>query len=222
MATSAGTKVTTGRADSRNPTEKEEATGTVLSDSLAAESARAGGSFARGNAPVTDQPARGTTTNATDTTGARVLAAAPDAGARRAAEDQDASAELDAGRGLGKAAGRGPTSNVPDRGHQPHEGGDATGGAPNAAHAPSAYSAERLQEGKAKPKGQNITEGGFDADAPNASFGGDVGGKNDPGRLAENKFQQRATGSGKKGGSGAGGSELPSDGQFDALGEEEV
>lgn len=40
------------------------------------------------------------------------------------------------------------------------------------------------------PKGKNLTEGGFDGDAKNASFNQDIGGKNDPGRLAEQKFQK--------------------------------
>jgi len=51
-----------------------------------------------------------------------------------------------------------------------------------------------------KPKGANITEGGFDSSAPNASFNGDVGGKNDPGRLAETAMAKSAAESGAAGG----------------------
>jgi len=51
-----------------------------------------------------------------------------------------------------------------------------------------------------KPKGANITEGGFDSSAPNASFNGDVGGKNDPGRLAETAMARSAAESGAAGG----------------------
>ena len=42
-----------------------------------------------------------------------------------------------------------------------------------------------------KPKGKNLTEGGFDSDAPNASFNTDIGSEEDPGRLAEHKYQKR-------------------------------
>ena len=50
-----------------------------------------------------------------------------------------------------------------------------------------------------KPKGKNITEGGFDDDpSKNASFNADIGTENDPGRRAENEMQrttQSASGS---------------------------
>lgn len=47
-------------------------------------------------------------------------------------------------------------------------------------------------EGDLKPKGRNIREGGFDNgdDAQNASFSGEIGTENDPGRNAEQKFQR--------------------------------
>lgn len=42
-----------------------------------------------------------------------------------------------------------------------------------------------------KPKGKNITEGGFDeGDDKNASFTSDIGDENDPGRKAENDMQK--------------------------------
>ena len=42
-----------------------------------------------------------------------------------------------------------------------------------------------------KPKGKNITEGGFDDDpSNNASFTSDIGSENDPGRRAENDLQR--------------------------------
>ena len=50
-----------------------------------------------------------------------------------------------------------------------------------------------------KPKGKNITEGGFDeGDEQNASFNSEIGSKEDPGRRAEGEFQrvtQSASGS---------------------------
>ena len=42
-----------------------------------------------------------------------------------------------------------------------------------------------------KPKGKNITEGGFDeGDDKNASFTANIGSKDDPGRLAEERMQR--------------------------------
>ena len=44
-----------------------------------------------------------------------------------------------------------------------------------------------------KPKGKNITEGGFDDDpSNNASFTSDIGTENDPGRKAESDMQKMA------------------------------
>jgi hypothetical protein len=222
MPSSAGTKVTKDPEATRNPV--QEGTGVVTSDSLAAESVKAGGSFGGGNAPVSDQPSRSTTTNTTDTSAARKLAPAPDAKAREATEEEDASALLDTGRGLGKAAGRGPTTNLPDSSARQQTGGSsATGDAPNASAAPSAYSADQLLQGAMKPKGKNIKEGGFDADeAPNASFNDDIGGENDPGRAAESRFQRLANESGPEAGSGPRQKGISGDGQYDVLREEQA
>lgn len=57
--------------------------------------------------------------------------------------------------------------------------------------------------GSAKPKGKNLTEGGFDSDpAKNASFNSDIGTSQDPGRLAENRFQHEMAGVDAYGGAG--------------------
>ena len=69
-----------------------------------------------------------------------------------------------------------------------------------------------------KPKGKNITEGGFDSDDKNnASFTSDIGDENDPGRLSENKFQRSNAESGPDAGSGPRQKGLTGDGQYDAL-----
>ena len=192
---------------------------------------KSGGSFGAGSgkAQVSEQPSRGTTTNNTDTSAARKLDSAPDAEARRDAEGGDESAELDTGRGQGKAAGIGPTSNVPSKGSSGGSSGSsgsgsrATGDESNAAAAPSAYSASQPSEGVMKPKGRNLTEGGFDADeSPNASFNNEIGGENDPGRMAENKFQRVAAESGIAAGGGHTQQGTTSEGQFNALGEEQA
>jgi len=45
----------------------------------------------------------------------------------------------------------------------------------------------------AKPKGKNITEGGFDDDpSKNASFNSEIGTEDDPGRQAENDLLQKS------------------------------
>lgn len=58
--------------------------------------------------------------------------------------------------------------------------------APTAAYAGSAIPPETQ-----KPKGKDITEGGFDSGAPNASFNQEIGTKKDPGRVAEGEFERK-------------------------------
>ncbi|KAL9002628.1 MAG: hypothetical protein Q9188_004463 [Gyalolechia gomerana] len=67
-----------------------------------------------------------------------------------------------------------------------------------------------------KPHGKNITEGGFDSDdSKNASFGAEIGSKDDPGRAATEQFQTTAQTS--AGGKGARQGKVTGDGQYDAL-----
>jgi len=47
-------------------------------------------------------------------------------------------------------------------------------------------------DGGAKPKGKNLTEGGFDGSEPNASFSAEIGSSDDPGRAALGKLQRQA------------------------------
>ncbi len=89
--------------------------------------------------------------------------------------------------------------------------------------APSALDPSTNEFAKeSKPKGKNITEGGFDDDpSKNASFTSEIGGKNDPGRAAENKMQREVAESGPDaGGSGPRQKELTKDGQYNVLGDE--
>jgi len=180
MSTSAGTKVTTNDIRVEKP-------GTVTSDSLAGESAKQGGDFASNTNPsVLNQPSSSTTSNVTDISGATTLDAAPDAEARQAQEDWSEASQLNAGIGLGKTAGRGPT-------YAPANPAPAGGNAYNTTVTPSnsgiAPSYVNNSVDPSGPHGQNITEGGFDSDGPNASFNNDIGGKNDPGRAAIAGFQ---------------------------------
>ncbi len=50
---------------------------------------------------------------------------------------------------------------------------------------------DNMDKGRLKPKGRNITEGGFDSDdSKNASWNADIGTEDDPGRAAELKLQR--------------------------------
>lgn len=71
-----------------------------------------------------------------------------------------------------------------------------------------------------KPKGKNLTEGGFDDDpSNNASFTAEIGSQNDPGRASENFFQQQAESVASGGGPRQGG--LRGEGQYAVLEDEQ-
>jgi hypothetical protein len=185
-------QVTKDPESTSNP--KIEKPGTITSDSLAAESLRDGGSFGLGShAAASQQPSASTNTNNTDTSGATTLPAAPDAEARQALEDWNEDAQFNAARGVqGNNSGSGPA-------------------------ATSSYLA--TSTGSAPPHGKNITEGGFDANAPNASFNNDIGGKNDPGRQALKDMQKSALQAVGDVGGATKQKNVTDDGQFDVLGD---
>jgi len=167
---SKGTKVT----DPNAPAIKEPA-GPVAADSLAAESDAF--SQNRGGQPLGVSGGSSTFAN-TNTSGAQRLDPTPDAESR-----QDGSgAYPDALGGQDRSTGAGQTGAYTSGGH----GG--TGGSAHADTAPSYVNADR-DASYGNPKGRNLTEGGFSSDEKNASFSTDIGGKNDPGRLAEQNFQ---------------------------------
>jgi hypothetical protein len=68
-----------------------------------------------------------------------------------------------------------------------------------------------------QPKGKNLQEGGFDSNAPNASFTTDIGGENDPGRAALNQIE--ASNVPVSGGAGARQQQVTGNGQYSNLGE---
>jgi hypothetical protein len=132
------------------------------------------GGFASDNphAAASQQPSAGSNANNDDTSNATRLAPAVDAEAREAQEGWSETSQLNASRGL-------RDSEIETGNHENVTGGYA--GAADSARAP----------GELKPKGKNITEGGFDSSAPNASFNNaEIGSKKDPGRVAEAKFQR--------------------------------
>ena len=97
------------------------------------------------------------------------------------------------------------------------EGSYQTGGATSAAGIAPSYVNSQFQD-VAGPHGKNLTEGGFEStDSKNASFNQEIGTKNDPGRLAEEKmFRANADAAGdaamprQKG--------MTGDNEYDALG----
>lgn len=198
------TKVTTDPAAS-NPI--EESAGPVANDSLAAQSVRQGGGFSenRGAAPMGVSGSDSTLQN-TDTSGATTLPSAPVGGLREDRSRQEKYPEALGGQGdfpgkhlpetgytggptaakqqMNLHAGEYPASQkmgqAPASGSSQYYGGQAPG-----------YVAD-ITDGyqHQKPKGNNLTEGGFSSDAPNASFTSEIGSTQDPGRAAENKFQR--------------------------------
>lgn len=188
------------------------------------------------NAAASGQSAHGATASNTDTSGATRLDPASDA---RARQGFDESTGLDSAQGGTKESGVGPTYNVAAGGGSSSGGstnrddsyGTSSSGADSygsdsnkAGTAPSYVGASDLaqeQEARSGPHGKNITEGGFDSDAPNASFNQDIGGENDPGRLAEEKFSATNARSGYDvGGSGQRQGGVSGGGAYDALGDE--
>lgn len=70
-----------------------------------------------------------------------------------------------------------------------------------------------------KPKGKNLTEGGFDDDpSNNASFTAEIGSGNDPGRVSESIFQRQAESVAGGGGPRQGG--VRGEGQYAVLDDE--
>jgi len=214
-------QVTTDRQTLSNP--KNENPGVVTSDSLAAESINEGGSFgansdSRGPGP---QPSYSTTTATTDVSSATRLE--PTTNARsRVGEGEEAGLE-DRAMGSRDALGRGETESAPlisstggntmgGTGPGPQTSSSSTGG--SAPTQTSSASVEGYGE-NSRPKGQNITEGGFDPNLPNASRNTDIGSKNDPGRAGLQDLQNANTPF--AGGAGPSESEITNTTKYDAL-----
>ncbi|QDS75904.1 hypothetical protein FKW77_002633 [Venturia effusa] len=188
------------------PSAIEESTGEIISDSLAADSLRSGGQFADGHASISGQKAVGSTAANTDISGATTLGPAPDAEARLATEEWGESASLSASKSLNETKGQYNTV-----------GG--TGSAHTVGTAPSAQSID-VRKGE-MPKGKNLTEGGFDQGASNASYADVESGRN-PSRLAELEFEKRnAKGLVSEGSMGSRVGGVTDKGQYGNLGNDE-
>lgn len=101
-----------------------------------------------------------------------------------------------AGKGeTGGSGGSGEHVTGPSKSGSAHAGGEEHRDDAIAREAAPSYvgsvTGDFREEGYLKPKGRNIQEGGFDSDdAQNASFSGEIGTENDPGRIAEQRFQR--------------------------------
>jgi len=152
---------------------------------------------------------------------------------------------LNEGIDRGKHAGRGPTYNIPDRDQSNNQSNnqfddqsgnqltadndsgskqDQVGGGSNKSGSAPTYGEvdvkRKFMDDKMKPKGKNIREGGFDANAPNASFDFDVGDENDPARLADHQYQKRNMQSGADAGTGPRQRDIEAGGEYAGLREE--
>jgi hypothetical protein len=172
----------------------------VTSDSLAAESLKGDGDFGAGNpkAAASKQPSASSNTNNTDTSNATKLDAAVDAQAREAKDGWSEEQSLKAGKGLGKESGVGPTYNT--IGSSVNSSGDTRGvstgsqvGADGVQGniAPTAAYAQPHHVGG--PKGANLTE---DPNLHGKTAFGEIGTKQDPGRVAETDLAKKAAVSG--------------------------
>ncbi|KAA6406893.1 MAG: 50S ribosomal L25 [Lasallia pustulata] len=240
-SSSGGTKNTT---DPRAKIPIQEGAGPVASDSLAAESTRAGGKFGenRDSAPLSVSGSSSTFNN-TDTSAATTLAPAPDAQEREAKAawqetsdsikgpggvkyDEGAGAQKDLSSSHsaeGQSGGSKSTQSSDSHGAGGQSGGSkstqSTSGS-SADPAPSYVASVNSEAAKTgKPHGKNITEGGFDSDpSKNASFTSDIGDKNDPGRAAENQFLRQTMESGNDAATdGPRQKGVTNDGQYDVL-----
>jgi hypothetical protein len=167
----------------------QEGAGAVASDSLAAESTRAGGGFSenRNSEPQGVKGSNSTFANE-NTSGATRLDPAPDAEARLAQEDAKEERKLGSGATSYPSSAGGQSKGLAV---ENTEGSYETGGASsNAGTAPSYVNSQFIKD-QAGPHGKNLTEGGFESDdSKNASFNQEIGTENDPGRLAEEKMQR--------------------------------
>ncbi|KAF8858934.1 hypothetical protein BDZ45DRAFT_673675 [Acephala macrosclerotiorum] len=154
----------------------KEGAGPVASDSLAAESC----AFSENsNSEASGVSGSNSTFANTNTSGATRLDPASDAEARLA---QDSWASERSGGNYPDSLGGQAKGLAVENTQGSYETG---GSSSNAGTAASYVNSQYVDVGG--PKGSNLTEG-IEGNPKNASFNQDIGGKNDPGRLAEEKF----------------------------------
>ncbi|KAL4779470.1 hypothetical protein BJX76DRAFT_340699 [Aspergillus varians] len=203
-----GVKVTT---DPRSENPIDEPSGPVLKDSLAAESVSGGGSFNknRGAEPL-GVTSENTTTNTTDTSAATKLP--PASSARDRGQTHGQQKYPDALGGQADYPGAhvpesgyvgGSTAAKKDLGIDKHEyaASEKLQSQPqpkSQTRAPASGSVPQTRSATAAQKKQDYSSAaaGQDSEFPddpkyNASFNSEIGSEEDPGRLAEQKFQRR-------------------------------
>lgn len=200
-----GVKVTN---DPRSDVPISEPSGPVLKDSLAAESVSGGGAFNenRGAAPL-GATSQNTTTNTTDTSAATKLPSAADArdraephGQQKYPEALGGQADYPGAHGSGYVGG--PTAAKKELGINKHEYPASEkldeSQSQSRSQAPASGSGYQTRSATAAKKQQGYSsaaagQGSEFPDDPkyNASFNSEIGSDQDPGRLAELKFQRR-------------------------------
>lgn len=219
----------------------QESTGPIAADSLAAESIRDKGAFAENDdaVPLSVKGANSTLANE-DTSGATILRASSDGTTRQEDDLKGAGSDERGSVGLKYQGGTGgddntgfgsdktiDTSAISSSGSGSTGTGSSAGVRPYVDAAPN-YAARTSgaisDDNTFKPKGHNLTE---DNNLPEAEpFQGEIGGSDDPGRVAEQKFQTTSADSvgGARGGGQVGGnsSDKSSAGQYDALSSNET
>ena len=131
-----------------------------------------------GRAEASDEASFGTTDKDTSDHGVSGRAAAESAASAPShpssgSQPRDSSNEDNSGAGSGSSGS-----------------GSGSGGGSEVPQAPG-YVASVVSAPKGGPKGKNLTEGGFEADdSKNASLQSEIGGEDDPGRVAEEKMQK--------------------------------
>ncbi|KAI9734602.1 MAG: hypothetical protein M1834_002203 [Cirrosporium novae-zelandiae] len=216
--TGTGMKNTSDPSRYDNPI--RESAGPVAADSLAAESTKSGGGFAQNrNAQPLGVSGSSSTFNDIDTSSATKLEVAPDAEARESTEAWKE--ETKGVAGTKYPEGLGGQGDFPGQHSAARYAGRSTSSKQSRSEgtAPGYISSQFIAD--AKPKGKNLQEGGFDSNAQNASFGSDIGTKNDPGRVAESKFQRDNMQSGYDAAGGPRQKGVSGDSQYDILKEEQ-
>ena len=185
----------------------QEGPGGITKDSLAAESSAFSDQYTSGVS------GESSTFNNTDTSGAKTLPPAASAKDRLPEEEHDNTTGISERKYPESAGETGFHGKHSDEGYEGGPSSDRTGttgsgvydtglssgggsegnssGFTNADPAPTYAS---VNHHDSKPKGTNIKEGGFDSDAPNASFTSEIGTDQDPGRQGEYDQQRRSAG----------------------------
>jgi hypothetical protein len=176
--TSYGQKATTGTDVQDNVVYEG---GLVTSDSLAAESKLNGGTFGANNprVGVSKQPSNSTTSNVTDTSAAERLDPAPDAATR----DHGFNAQDIFNKGRVEPYTHKPVTNDTDDAGNDQSYEKSVGS--------EDFSNDRQPASSTGRSSEAQRDSDFDDSAPNASFNNDIGGPNDPGRVAVNEIVKR-------------------------------